>query len=452
MTESQPPVLDPIPTVEPISTPRVKSIAVDAPVQETLPAEEERIAPTFIPISEREPMNTEEAELEPVATEDSELAPVYTPETGEVPSGDLSRADIIAQRVFSAPVNAEPSTAVASEPAAETHDLAVATSNTEKAPIIGSEQHPPTVEADQAPALQKASAPAIQEASTPAESPAPSAPSQPTKPEASAKPDTPVASRIAPTVPSTMQTTVTGPEPTKPTAKDSGKVSSWLKTKFSRRASKPAKPEPNTTTSSSAAASTAPTTTTEKSAGKEKGFIGGATLAAAPEVSAAGSSDPGDSSVKEVAMAGKVPTNTTNTSGGTSDAPVVSPTGADDDLYTASPRATGATQRASTESPSISSLSSDEDTRGRSAVRLGDTFPAASHLHPKPTTHAEPTAHTRLSKGESSSAGGGEEFEEARDTFDSEKLSPPSIGGVVSGVGGRASDSPARDSKFMENL
>ncbi len=43
-----------------------------------------------------------------------------------------------------------------------------------------------------------------------------------------------------------------------------------------------------------------------------------------------------------------------------------------------------------------------------------------------------------------------EQFEEARDTFDSEVLKPPRTlgdGGV-----GRGSDSPVRDSKFSEDL
>ena len=57
---------------------------------------------------------------------------------------------------------------------------------------------------------------------------------------------------------------------------------------------------------------------------------------------------------------------------------------------------------------------------------------------------------THESRQSESSAGGGDEFEEARDRFDMEKLSPPAPGAI--GGTGSKNDSPARDSKFSEDL
>ena len=89
----------------------------------------------------------------------------------------------------------------------------------------------------------------------------------------------------------------------------------------------------------------------------------------------------------------------------------------DDDLYAASvpPRQ----RREQSSSPSISSISSDEDTRGRSAIRREET--ESSH---------------------------DDEFEEALDHFDEEALAPPTALAEV----GRVSGSPVRDSKFQEIL
>lgn len=396
----EPPILDPIPAITPLNT--------EEPKVETLPSDEERASPEFMPTSELEPINASEIDLAPVSTENSELEPVYTAESGPHISGDPEE---IANRVFSAPVEGEPATStMLGDTMSGTEQLINETSNTEKAPVIRAEMATASAaETEQPPVVAK--------------------------PSTATKHETPVATRVAASVPSaTIETTATGPTTSKSTKdKDTSKVSSWLKTKFSRRASKPAKPE----------STTAPTES------KEKGFIGGVSLTG-PDASNT-SSGHGDSSVREVALAGK------DAAPAATEAPLVSPT-THDDLYSASdrslhtgPTAVGALRRDSLSSPSISSLSSDEDTRGRSAVpREREPITQRQFVQEEVEKgHIDP-ALTSESRESESSTGGGEEFEEARDRFDTEKLSPPAAG--VLGGTGRKSDSPARDSKFLEDL
>lgn len=404
-------VLGPEPP-EPEPIPHVASIGPTDSKPQPLPGDEERMVPTFIPITERDPINASQMNigLEPVATEESDLAPVYTAaETGDAPVQNLSNAEMIANRVFASPVEGETAldTAV-EEPTGETPELVEATANTAEAPVV---------------AADTVLAPGREGKTTILPTPLTTTDDTST----TRKPDAPIKQRISPPV-ATTETTVSGPTPSKlAKEKDSGKVSSWLKTKFSRRASKPTKPESNSAVPEN----------------REKAFVGGASLAV-PEAGQS-SSDHGDSSMHEVAMAGKDNTaSTTLTAPATSDHSVVSP--ASDDIQPA----TGGVLHESTSSPSISSLSSDEDTRGRSAVRLADQIG-----HPAPISSV---AHTGAPKSEllepalprpsASSGDAGDEFEEARDTFDSEKLNPP---GPIGGSG-RASDSPARDSKFVEEL
>ena len=398
----EPPVLDPIPAITPLGT--------DESKLETLPSDGEKTDSKPMPTSESDPIDASEANLAPVSTEDSGLSPMCTAESGGHLSGNPEE---IARRVFSAPVDGEPATSTKlGDTNSGTEELVNETSNTEKAPVIAAETSiVPATETKQSPVVSK--------------------PSNATKPEA------PIAARVTPTIPAaTTETTVSGPAASKLTKdKDTGKVSSWLKTKFSRRASKPAKPE----------STTAPTE------GKEKGFIGGVSLTG-PDASNT-SSDHGDSSMREVALAGKDTAATTTTT----EAPLVSPT-AHDDLYSASDRspqagltAAGALPRDSLSSPSISSLSSDEDTRGRSAIpREREPITQTQSVHEEiEKGHIDPALLPESKESESSN-GGGEEFEEARDRFDTEKLSPPAAG-VIGGTG-RKSDSPARDSKFVEDL
>ena len=415
VTEPEPPALDPVPHVEP-------NIAAEEPRLQPLPGDEERIAPTFIPMSEREEVTMSQANLPTAATEEPELEPAVTAESVTASGAHLSGdAATIAQRVFNAPVENEAISGSGREPPAiEAQEAANATETVEEAPIVKAEIAPvpateTTAVAEVTPAPVTAQAPVIAE------------------PSSTIKHDTPVAARVAPLAPqATMETTVIGGTSSK--SKEPKGVSSWLKTKF-RRSSKPAKPE-----------TTAPGTET-----KEKAFVGGANLTA-PETTKT-SSEQGESSMREVAMAGKdTPVAPTISP----EVPVVSP--AEDEMYDASPRATGAVQR---ESSSISSLSSDEDTRGRSAVprdnrqQLTQEEFVRQEAAKQHTGNVDPAlggsaldpALKGPGKTESSSAGGDQEFEEARDTFDSEKLSPPAVVG-----GERKSDSPARDSKFLEDL
>ena len=398
----EPPVLDPIPATTPLETNESKL--------ETLPSDEEKTDSKPMAISESDPTDASEANLAPLSTKDSELSPVYPAESGGHLSGNPEE---IARRVFSAPVEGEPATSTKLEDTTSgTEELVNETSNTEKAPVIAAETSTiPATETKQTPVVSK--------------------------PSNAGKPEAPIAARVTPAIPAaTTETTVSGPAASKLTKdKDTGKVSSWLKTKFSRRASKPTKPE----------STTAPTES------KEKGFIGGVNLTG-PDASNT-SSDHGDSSMREVALAGKDSAQTT----ATTEVPLVSPT-AHDDLYSASdrslhtgPTAAGTLARDSLSSPSISSLSSDEDTRGRSAIpREQEPITQNQFVHEEiEKGHIDP-ALLPQSKGSDSSNGGGEEFEEARDRFDTEKLSPPAAG-VIGGTG-RKSDSPARDSKFVEDL
>jgi hypothetical protein len=419
VAEPEPPVLDPVAHVEP-------NIAAEEPKLQPLPGDEERIPPTFIPMSEKDEITMSQANL-PI--EESEREPAVTTESSTASGVHLSGdAATIAQRVFNAPVENEATSGPGWEHSEiEAQEAANATETIKEAPVVKAEIAP-------VPATETA---AVTEATpAPVTSQAPATTQAPViaEPSSTTKHDTPVAARVAPLAPeATMETTVTGG--TSPKSKEPKGVSSWLKTKF-RRSSKPTKPE----------------TTTPGTETREKAFVGGASLTA-PETTKT-SSEQGESSMREVAMAGKdtpvAPTTSTQ-------APVVSPTG--DEMFNASPRATGAVQREST-SPSISSLSSDEDTRGRSAVprdnrqqltqeglvRQEAAKQHAGNVDPALGGTLDP-ALRGLGKTESSSGGGDQEFEEARDTFDSERLNPPAVVG-----GERKSDSPARDSKFLEDL
>ena len=425
IAEPEPPVLEPIPHVASIAPTEKLQVATEEPKATVGPGEVERMDPTFIPTSEMDEITASQANLAKIDTEESELEPVVTAKSdmrSTAPSSD--DAEAIARRVLCSPVENESTTAL--EPStSETKELANATSNVEEALVVKAET---------------ASVPTAESVPAPTPAPAPE-----TTDSTTTQHETPVASRIAPPIAATTppaattKITVSGPS-TSPKPKEGKKVSSWLKTKFSRRTSKATKPE----------------STTPAIDSKEKGFVGGANLTA-PEISKPSSSH-GDSSMREVAMAGK-----DTTAVGPELSPVVSPN--DEDLYSAStrsPKAAAGVQRQSSSSPSISSLSSDEDTRGRSNVPRDreplsqkespiDEMKSGENVDPAlvPEEHVDP-ALLKHSKTESSSAGGGEEFEEARDTFDSEKLSPPDKS-VVGGAG-RASGSPARDSKFIEEL
>lgn len=196
----------------------------------------------------------------------------------------------------------------------------------------------------------------------------------------------PLEARIAlPKVETTVSSTATPKSP-----KSESKVSSWLKTKFSRRSSKPAKPEisgPIKSSSSNFVASGTSTASTTEEIERRRD----------------------DSSPKDVAKAEVGGPILEEEEGGKA-----SERGSHKALETENPRSRN-------HSLSLVSSLSDEDTRGRSDQRQEET---------------------------SSSRGEGEEFEEARDHFDTEGLNPPT---ALKNFG-RGSDSPVRDSRFQEDL
>ena len=356
VTATEPPILDPIPNVGPLST-EAPGIATAANKEISLVNLPLKLAPKGESVSARVTgfSSLPSGEISPV-----ELAPI----TNSIPRGtttppiiDPDHAEHVAARVLSAPIV-----------------------NEELPPITDIS---PSLMPVQTTAMPL-SIPKSSSISTPEE---PTELSITTASTALTKPiehTDSVSSRTDPVA--TTQTTITGPakEP-----KSESKVSSWLKSKFSSRTNKPTK-------------EVAP-----ESSSKEKAFVGGATLTD-PNVASQNSLGPTKiSSVREAAMAGRQPA-------AVLDGPVD-----DHELYAASEPRSQARRRDHPSSPYISSISSDEDTRGRSTMRREET---------------ESTQ--------------GEEFEEALDHFDKEALAPPATLGTIERVGG----SPVRDSKFQEIL
>ena len=412
--ESEPPALDPIPKVDPIS---VDETAIEA----NIVADNAAAGPTL----------GTDTKLEIPTTEQSASAAKSVPAVEDSSGQSESlQAQMIAQRVFSAPLVDD-----------SERDLLI--------PLTVPATSDPTTRAyDESPSTEPTAT--VQAAAKPSS-------------ESSTKPSDPLTSRVAPSIPTastgtsapeapSTKTTVTAGASSASTSKSiakekdsksEGKVSSWLKTKFARRSSKPAKPD----ISEHTAAETP----------SEKGFIGGANLTGASNTSVSRSRTAG--SEREVAMAGK-----------SADASIAPVSGnivnvADDDLYEVSP--TGKPRR-SLSSSSISSLSSDEDiddVRGRNRLPREPT-PMTHNL--KGTLRGQPLQGAAAADGPEgvetvpavTGTGGNlgrdsteideEEFEEARDTFDGEALPPPRSFGE--GGVGRGSDSPARDSRFHEAL
>lgn len=229
------------------------------------------------------------------------------------------------------------------------------------------------------------------------------------------------------------------PAPASPTKADS-KVKYWFKQTFARRISKPTSPKDLDTAADDAG---------DKDK-KTSGFIGGAALTGA-SVGGSGSTTSPTSlearnradSEREVALAGKSKDSTAT--GG--------------DLYGASNDEAEAakvspplhSERRGSKSPSISSLSSEDEPEATTASRGGGKLKKRrGRLGIRDRILGKTT--TKESKD---SADGDEEFEEARDTFEEEKLAPPpKLSTVVQGgeSQGRVSASPVRDSKFSEDL
>lgn len=366
MTASEAPVLDPIPSVEPMN-----------------PEDELKRPQLRTTLTEEIMLQAEEAKRASNLVEGPNRSSTLAEEPGVLPSSGYTEADNagaatpvsfdatqIAERVLSAPVT-DPSEEI-TVPIPKPDGPA---SNTAQPTIIS-----PPLASESAATEPKPAGPIHQPIGLPA---------------------------------ATTETTVTGPTPTQRQPRGEGKVSSWIKNKL-RRSSKPGKP---------AISKPVPI----EDASNEKAFVGGANLAAATSTTKSGT-DPG--SVSEVAMVGKpslnVPNATSTTTSTSAEiAPVVPTESEDDDLYAASTQGKGKEKRRSRSSSPVSSLSSDEGEhpRGRSQLRREVT--------------------------DSDENGGEQEFEEAKDHFETEVLAPPA---PLKNTVGRASDSPVRDSIFKEDL
>ena len=347
VVDSEAPALASIPRLEPISTESAK-----AEVDAVLKVDDEASAPAIEagPQNESEPRETTIPAVEQVST--------LVPESAAV---DATSA------LASVPV--EGSTPA---PMSQDHALSVA-ERVLSAPVVDQEQ-----ETKEAQTVGDISSP-----DAVAETPAAVVAAPATNAE---RPG----SRVEPTT----HTTATGPQMSPTPPKGESKVSSWLKNKFSRRASKASKPEVMPTAESSNKA------------------VGSGTAEKVP-VASTTSDDGYESSVREVAMAGRQGSRDSDERG------AAEAEEEDDDRHDTATgaEAGGKARRQSTSS--VSSLSSHGETgRGRSELRRADTVSSQ-----------------------------GEEFEEARDHFD-EKLAPPATFGTV----GRVSDSPVRDSRFQEDL
>lgn len=368
-TASEPPILDPIPSVEPmvadgeeLRRPQLRTTATE---EIKLQAEEEKRASKLAEEREQKSLSAEINDvLPPTGCTEGDDAGTATPAPLD--------ASAIAKRVLSAP------------DVDLSEEVAVLNINPDEAKSTNLESttisSPPTPAPEPATTISKPAEVIHQRTAIPA---------------------------------ARTETIVTGPPPAQKQQRGEGKVSSWFKSKL-RRSSKPGKPE---------ISKPVPIEDTSN----ERAFVGGANLMTATSTSKS-STNPG--SVREVAMAGR-----------SSNAPVVTATSItapadvtsasaplgsdDDDSHVAAARDTGKQQHQSTRSSSpISSLSSDEGEhpRGRSQLRR------------------------EVTSG-SDEDGGEQEFEEARDHFETEALAPPTKLKDT-----RAGDSPIRDSIFKEDL
>ncbi|KAI4259441.1 MAG: hypothetical protein LQ352_000749 [Teloschistes flavicans] len=383
MTSSEPPVLDPIPSVDPLDP---EDEDITRPQLRTTVTEEIRLQAAE---ENRKSVLTEESKVTEDTTEALPSSEHTEADNVGIATSPPLQASKVAERVLSSPV-VDPSEEInvpLTQPGIKT-------------PVQSESTNLPATALDPSTAKPVPTEPKMKEVES-------------------------IHHRIA--LPAaTTETTVTGPSSSQKQSKSEGKVSSWLKNKL-RRSSKPAKPEGSKADRS-------------KSASNEKGFVGGASLTGATTSTSKSSTEPSnkDDSVREVAMTGKSPDTgaphaatgaTVSTTPAATHGAVASDNSDDDDeLYASSTKDQEAQQqqqqhqRSRSSSP-VSSLSSDkgEHPRGRSQLRREVT--------------------------ESSNAN--EDFEEARDTFESEQLAPPAL---LRDTAGRASDSPARDSKFSEDL
>ena len=192
-------------------------------------------------------------------------------------------------------------------------------------------------------------------------------------------------------------------QPTSPTKGEKGnsKVKSWFKTRF-RTGSKSQKE-------------------IEGADGRKPGFIGGATLTGAGTNGTDSPDLAKSDSMHEVAMAGK--------------------TDGTDDMYGSSEKDVSPVQepvRGGSHSPSISSLSEsdvDEASTQPSRGRRGFKERLLNKSNTKEANDKD------------------DDFEEARDTFDEEKLTPPPKMSTIAADSAKSENSPSRErSKFTEDL
>lgn len=186
-------------------------------------------------------------------------------------------------------------------------------------------------------------------------------------------------------------------------SKRQSKVKSWFAGRF-RSSSKPAKDD-------------------QDGDAEKSGFIGGASLTGATSTLERGEDSPREESVRDTAVAGKL----TSVHKLVTDTPTdpVSPV---NDTF----------ERNALDNKSISSLSNNgEDFSGKKEPHRGRLGFKDRLLGKTRTRTSDDTDN--------------EEFEEARDTFEEDKLAPPPKL-TATGLASKASASPVRDSRFSENL
>ncbi|KAL9590449.1 MAG: hypothetical protein Q9203_000728 [Teloschistes exilis] len=383
MTSSEPPVLDPIPSVDPLDP---EDEEITRPQLRTTVTEEIRLQAAE---EKRKSVRTEGSKVTEDTTEALPSSGHTNAEDAAVATSPPLQASKVAERVFSSPI-VDP-----------TEEINVPF--TQPGTTTSVKAEPTTTSPAVAPEPLKAKLVSM---------------------EANSQEVEPVHQRIA--LPAaTTETTVTGPPLSQKQSRSEGKVSSWLKNKL-RRSSKPAKPEGSKADRS-------------KSASNEKGFVGGASLTGAITSISKSSTEPSnkDDSVREVAMAGKS-----------------SDTGAPP----AATSATAATTPAAAQGAVASYSSDDDDEIYASSTKEQEVQPQQQHQRSRSSSPVSslssdegehPRGRSQLRREVTESSNANEEFEEARDTFESEKLAPPA---PLKDTAGRASDSPARDSKFSEDL
>ena len=356
--EGSAPVLDPIPTVAPLNTEEISEPALTELTPTIGEANALKTENDVVPTTTQESLPDREKELSPEVTD--EQIPTATEETEPIAAKEIipenignDEAAAIAARVFSAPI--VPSSEDVEIPPTSTDDLITAPSESTQPGITAAATNLTTTPARIEPAQKE--------------------------------------STTVPFVP-TVTSSASGPQTTPSSPKSDGgpKLSSWLKSKFSRNG-KPAK------------ASGEPAQTISQPSTSKTNLTTDAPMLDSDAPTHLGSSAGG---------------------GGTVLAPQQS--------------TTSASHPTRSRSTSISSLSSDVPT----ATNIHSGAEADEPMRGR-TRSNELRKESTADSGESSTP---EEFEEARDQFDGDKLPLPSFPAGQA----RPAESPVRDSRFVENL